>query len=150
MDMKIIPAQTPHCNIGLFGIGLDTYWDQFDGLLTRLNGYQDFVATKLHGNNCTIINGGIVDNPFCAKEVAQQFQNEKVDVVFLFITTYALSHNVLPVVQSVKAPIIVLNLQPEKAINYDAFNAIGDRGKMTGEWLGLLPKLCSARNSECI
>ena len=26
--------------IGLFGIGLDTYWPQFPGLLDRLNGYQ--------------------------------------------------------------------------------------------------------------
>lgn len=25
--------------IGLFGIGLNTYWGQFDGLLERLQGY---------------------------------------------------------------------------------------------------------------
>jgi len=26
--------------IGLFGIGLNTYWDQFDGLLEKLKKYQ--------------------------------------------------------------------------------------------------------------
>lgn len=27
-------------NVGLFGIGLDTYWPQFHGLRERLVGYQ--------------------------------------------------------------------------------------------------------------
>jgi L-arabinose isomerase len=30
--------------IGLFGIGLDTYWPQFSGLKERLEGYLDTVA----------------------------------------------------------------------------------------------------------
>ena len=30
--------------VGLFGIGLDTYWPQFDGLLERLEGYQNQIA----------------------------------------------------------------------------------------------------------
>ena len=33
--------------IGLFGIGLDTYWPQFDGLRERLVGYQDQIAERL-------------------------------------------------------------------------------------------------------
>lgn len=32
-------------------------------------------------------------------------------------------------------PVIVLNLQPAPAIDYAAFNRLGDRTKMTGEWL---------------
>ena len=35
--------------IGLFGIGLDTYWGQFDGLLERLKGYQKQIAGKMEG-----------------------------------------------------------------------------------------------------
>jgi len=46
----------------------------------------------------------------------------------------------LPVVQRVKAPVIVLNLSPSEAIDYDAFNAMADRTAMTGEWLAY----CSA------
>ena len=30
--------------IGLFGIGLDTYWPQFDGLKDRLEGYLNEVS----------------------------------------------------------------------------------------------------------
>jgi L-arabinose isomerase len=39
------------------------------------------------------------------------------------------------VVRRVKVPVILLNLSPGAAIDYAWFNAIGDRRKMTGEWL---------------
>ena len=32
--------------VGLFGIGLDTYWKQFEGLLDKLKGYQDRIREK--------------------------------------------------------------------------------------------------------
>jgi L-arabinose isomerase len=138
--------------IGLFGIGLDTYWPQFDGLLTKLEGYQKTVFEKIQANQqVNVINAGIVDSPNKANEAAKLFSKNEVDVVFLFITTYALSHNVLPVVQKVAVPLFVLNLQPEKAIDYKTFNAIGDRGKMTGEWLAycqscVAPEIASVLN----
>ena len=34
-------------NIGLFGIGLDTYWPQFEGLKDRLEGYLSEVHRNL-------------------------------------------------------------------------------------------------------
>jgi len=58
-----------------------------------------------------------------------------VDMIFLHVTTYALSSTVLPVVQRAKVPVIILNLSPEPAIDYTKFNAMGDRTAMTGEWL---------------
>jgi L-arabinose isomerase len=63
-------------------------------------------------------------------------------VVFLFVSTYALSSTVLPLAQGVGVPIIVLNLQPVAAIDYDAFNSLGDRGLMTGEWLAHCQACC--------
>ena len=121
--------------IGLFGIGLDTYWDQFDGLLERLVGYQFKILKKLEGLGAQVIDAGMIDNPFKANNLAELFNKEGVDAIVLFISTYALSQNVLPVIQETRVPVIVLNLQPVKAIDYDAFNAMGDRDKMTGEWL---------------
>ena len=58
-----------------------------------------------------------------------------VDLIFLHVTTYALSSTVLPVVRRAKVPVIILNLSPAAAIDYDWFNGLGDRTKMTGEWL---------------
>jgi L-arabinose isomerase len=121
--------------VGLFGIGLDTYWPQFEGLLERLEGYQQQIATKMEGFGAEVVNVGLVDSPVVAREKAQILKTEDVDILFLYISTYALSSTVLPVVQKVKCPVVILNIQPVAAIDYESFNALGDRGKMTGEWL---------------
>jgi L-arabinose isomerase len=121
--------------IGLFGIGLDTYWPQFNGLLDKLTDFQNQVVQNLQHPNATILNIGMVDTPQKANQAAATFNTENVDAIFLLITTYALSHTVLPVVQKTNKPLIVLNIQPQAAINYTTFNAMADRGKMTGEWL---------------
>jgi L-arabinose isomerase len=126
--------------IGLFGIGLDTYWDQFDGLKSRLEGYLGEVEKKLAAVHPQIINAGLVDSPDKAFEAGRLFRQQEVDLVFLYVTTYALSSTVLPVVQRAKAPVIILNLSPGGAIDYASFNAMTDRTKMTGEWLAY----CSA------
>ena len=73
-------------------------------------------------------------------DAGHQFRQEDVDIIFLHVTTYALSNTVLPVVQRAKVPVIILNLSPDAAIDYAAFNQIGDRSRMTGEWLAY----CSA------
>jgi L-arabinose isomerase len=121
--------------VGLFGIGLDTYWPQFDGLLERLEGYQKQIADKMETFGAKVVNVGLVDSPVVAREKAQILKTEDVDILFLYISTYALSSTVLPVVQKVKCPVVILNIQPVAAIDYESFNALGDRGKMTGEWL---------------
>ncbi|MDR2476286.1 MAG: L-fucose/L-arabinose isomerase family protein [Treponema sp.] len=123
------------CKIGLFGIGLDTYWAQFDGLLERLKGYQHIIAERLACSGVEVIDAGMVDSPGRAKEAADLFAKQGVEAVFLYIATYALSHTALPLAQKLKVPVILLNLQPQAAIDYVTFNAMGDRGKMTGEWL---------------
>jgi L-arabinose isomerase len=68
-------------------------------------------------------------------EAGHYFRRQDVDVLFLHVTTYALSATVLPVVQRARVPVIVLNLQPAAAIDYASFNRMGDRVAMTGEWL---------------
>lgn len=126
--------------IGLFGIGLDTYWPQFEGLKERLEGYMLQVQEKLEVINPHIVNAGLVDTTDKAFEAGKLFKTEDVEIIFLYVTTYALSSTVLPVVQRAKVPVIILNLAPEAAIDYAAFNAMTDRTKMTGEWLAY----CSA------
>lgn len=131
---------TSFLKIGLFGIGLDTYWPQFSGLLQRLEGYLQTVEQKLSQMHPHIINAGLIDNIDKAFEAGQQFRKEGVDIIFLYVGTYALSATVLPVVQRAKVPVIILNLSPEPSIDYNAFNAMANRTDMTGEWLAY----CSA------
>ena len=127
-------SDTP-LRIGLFGIGLDTYWPQFEGLKERLEGYLGTVAGKLDRSGVEIVNVGLVDSPERAYAAGRELSRADVDLIFLHVTTYALSSTVLPVVRRAKVPVVVLNLAPEPAIDYASFNALGDRTKMTGEWL---------------
>ena len=121
--------------IGLFGIGLEAYWEQFEGLKARLEGYLSVVEQKLAAINPQIVNLGLIDTTDKAFEAGAAFRREDVDLIFLYVTTYALSSTVLPVVQRAKAPVIILNLAPEASIDYAAFRQLNDRTKMTGEWL---------------
>lgn len=127
--------QNPPLRLGLFGVGLDAYWPQFTGLKERLEGYLVRVAAKLGRPGVEVVNLGLVDNPDRAREAGREFRRRDVDLIFLHVTTYALSSTVLPVVQRAKVPVIVLNLAPAAAIDYAAFNRLSDRTTMTGEWL---------------
>jgi L-arabinose isomerase len=126
--------------VGLFGIGLAAYWSQFDGLETRLLGYLQEVEERLQRPHAQVINLGLVDTPERAIEAGHQFRQADIDILFIYVTTYALSATVLPVVQRAKVPVILLNLSPAPAIDYAWFNQLNDRTRMTGEWLAF----CSA------
>lgn len=136
--MNTLRSVTNHQNrlkVGLFGIGLEAYWPQFSGLKQRLEGYLGVVENKLKRTDIDIINLGLIDTPEKALHAGHQFREADVDLIFLFVSTYALSSTVLPVVRRAKVPVIILNLSPAAAINYGSFNALRDRTAMTGEWL---------------
>lgn len=122
--------------IGLFGTGLDTYWTQFEGLRDSLQGYQQKIKNEIeHRCNVDVVDAGLVDNPGKAIEAANLLSKAGVELVFLYMSTYCLSSTVLPIAQRLHCPIIILNLQPVAAVDYEYINNLGDRGKMTGYWL---------------
>jgi len=135
--------------VGLFSIGLDTYWDQFDGLLDNLNSYHAQIHDRIAAMGVDVIDAGMVDNTNKAQLAADQFKREDVEVIFLFISTYALSSTVLPVVQKAKVPVVILNIQPVAQLDYDKFNAMDDKGKMTGVWLEHCQS-CSLPELACV
>ncbi|MES2112960.1 MAG: arabinose isomerase [Bacteroidota bacterium] len=145
----------PALKVGLFGIGLQAYWEQFEGLEERLKGYVNIVAERLQTYGAEIVNLGLVDTPEKAYASGSRFRREEVDLIFLYVTTYALSSTVLPVVSRAKVPVIVLNLAPEAAIDYETFNRMDNRTAMTGEWLAYcsacpVPEIASVFNRSNI
>jgi len=113
--------------VGLFGIGLEAYWPQFPGLKKRLEGYVRQVGSHLERPGVEVVNLGLIDSPGKAMEAGHAFRRADVDVIFLHVTTYALSSTVLPVVQRAKVPVVIMNLQPTQAIDYTSFNKLGNR-----------------------
>lgn len=137
--------------IGLFGIGLNTYWPQFEGLLDKLLFYQGEIRKKMEEKEIQVVDAGMVDSPEKALLAAGFLTREGVEICFLFISTYALSSTVLPIIQQLAVPIILLNIQPTAAIDHRKLDSMEDRGKMTGEWLSYcqacsLPEISSVFN----
>jgi L-arabinose isomerase len=134
-DGVYITEITPRHRVGLFSIGLDTYWSQFAGLRQRLEGYNVQIADKLRSSGAQVVNLGMIDTSDKAVAAGHAFRRADVDLVFLHVATYALSSTVLPVVRRAKVPVVLLNLSPLASIDYVAFNQMKDRTAMTGEWL---------------
>ncbi|MGH9624124.1 MAG: arabinose isomerase [Bryobacteraceae bacterium] len=121
--------------VGIFGTGLDTYWEQFAGLRERLEGYTAEVANRLERPGVDIVNAGLIDTVEKAFRAGDDFRRAGIDILLIHVATYTLSATVLPVARRAKVPVLVLNLAPEAAIDYRKFNALPDRTAMTAEWL---------------
>ena len=128
-------APFPRHRVGLFSIGLEAYWPQFPGLRERILGFNERISSRLQQLGGEVVNLGLIDAPDPAVQAGHAFRQQDVDLIFLHVSTYALSSTVLPVVRRSKVPVILLNMSPQASIDYAAFNAMNDRTAMTGEWL---------------
>lgn len=132
--------QNEKLRVGLCGIGLEAYWGQFAGLKLRLEDYVQEAANRIRRPSLELVDLGLIDTPVSARKAGHEFRAADVDLLFIYVTTYAVSSIVLPLVQRAGVPVILLNLQPDSAIDYSTFNQLKDRTAMTGSWL----EYCSA------
>ena len=72
-NSNLLKIMKTKAKIGLFGIGLDTYWDQFDGLKDKLTGYQNQIKAKIESFGVDVVDAGLIDNPIDAPQIS--FQN---------------------------------------------------------------------------
>jgi L-arabinose isomerase len=105
-----------------------------------LESYVGEAAARLEKCGASVENLGLVDTPQRGREAGHACRRVDVDLLVIYVTTYALSSTVLPMVQRARVPVLILNLQPEAAIDYEAFNRLPNRTAMTAEWLAF----CSA------
>jgi L-arabinose isomerase len=120
--------------VAVFGIGLAAYWPQFDGLRERLAGYQDGIERRLEELGAEVVTAGLVDTPQAARAAGETLASARPELLLVYTATYATSSQVLPVVQAVDAPVVVLNLQPTRTLDYEAMT--------TGEWLANCSACC--------
>jgi L-arabinose isomerase len=120
--------------VGIFGIGLAAYWPQFDGLRERLEGYQRGIEARLEAMGAEVVSAGLVDTAQGARLAGETLASARPDLVLVYTATYATSSQVLPTVQAVDAPVVILNLQPTRTLDYEAMT--------TGEWLANCSACC--------
>jgi len=112
--------------VAVFGIGLAAYWPQFDGLRDRLAGYQAGIERRLEKMGAEIVSAGLVDTPQAARAAGAALAAAQPQLLFVYTATYATSSQVLPVVQAVDAPVVVLNLQPTRTVDYETMILLAD------------------------
>jgi L-arabinose isomerase len=120
--------------IGVFGIGLAAYWPQFEGLRGRLEGHQRRLEARLAEHGAEVVSAGLVDTAEAARTAGETLAAARVELVLVYAATYATSSQVLPAVQAAKAPVVILNLQPTRSVDYE--------GMTTGEWLANCAACC--------
>ena len=66
-------APRPRARVGVFGIGLEAYWPQFDGLRERVEGYQRRVEERVAALGGEVVSAGLVDTAQGAREAGDRF-----------------------------------------------------------------------------
>ena len=136
-DRGKLPAATStpaRARVGVFGIGLDTYWPQFAGLKERIESYQRRVEQRVAALGGDVVSAGLVDSAQGARAAGDRFAAAQVDLVLCHAVTYATSSTVLPVAQAANAPVVLLGLQPTPTLDYANTD--------TGEWLANCAACC--------
>lgn len=103
--------------IGVFGVGLSTYWGQFPGLLDNLMGFHARFKAMLP-ENVEVIDYGMIDSTDKSFSAARKMQGDGVDLIFCNMLTYATSSVFAPILREVNAPMVLVALQPLSAMDY--------------------------------
>ena len=80
--MNELVIKKEKARIGVFGVGYDVYWGQFDGLLNELMAKHAVFKEKLIDKNVDIIDFGMIDNPKKAYEKLKEIQASNLDLIF--------------------------------------------------------------------
>lgn len=124
----------PAARVGVFGIGLEAYWEQFGGLRERIVRYQGRVEERISGLGAEVVSGGLVEQAESSRAAGERFARERVDLVICHALTYATSSQVLPALQAAGVPVLLLALQPVRALDYEDVD--------TAEWLANCSACC--------
>ena len=128
------PRPAPRARVGVFGIGLEAYWSQFDGLRERIEGYQARVEDRVRELGAEVVSAGLVDTAERAREAGDRFGQAQLDLLICHAVTYATSSQVLATAQGARAPVLLLGLQPSATLDYPSVD--------TGEWLAHCAACC--------
>jgi len=118
MDVQVPRRKPLTARVGIFAVGHDTYWDQFDGLLPELMGYHQRVIEKVAAHNVEVIDFGMVDNSRRSYQVLPDIKAADLDLLLVDMVTYATSSTFGIIMREVDVPVVLVALQPRRAMDY--------------------------------
>ncbi len=104
--------------VGILGVGLNTYWDQFEGLLDEMLHKLDIFANKVKNNGVKVQNFGMIDHAEKAYAVLPKLKAADLDLLFVDMVTYATSSTFGCLVRELDVPIVLVSMQPLEALDY--------------------------------
>ena len=117
--MKIQRRNEITANVGVFGVGLDKYWEQFNGLYDYMRKKQDVFLRKLQKYPVTVTDFGIIDNAQKAYAALPAIKSANLDILFIDMLTYATSSTFGAIVRELEIPVVLAALQPMPAMDYE-------------------------------
>lgn len=119
---KIKRLKPLHARVGVLGVGHHTYWDQFDGLLDQLHEKISAFDQIVKSNGVEVIHFGISDCAETAYRFADKINESNLDLLFIDMVTYATSSSIAAIFNSCNLPMVLVALQPDKALDYELAN----------------------------
>ena len=110
--MTITRRKPLTARIGIYAVGHEAYWPQFDGLLEELMGYHDEVIAQIKAQGAEVVDFGMVDNAAGAYAALPKIKAADVDVLFVDMVTYASSCTFGVIARALDVPIVLVALQP--------------------------------------
>ena len=104
--------------IGIFAVAHSVYWDQFDGLEDNIMGFHKDFCKMVEDNDIEVVDFGMIDSNEKAFEAVPRILAADVDVLFCNMVTYATSSVFAPIIKQVDKPMVLVALQPRKAMDY--------------------------------
>tara|TARA_R110002050_G_scaffold187015_2_gene321404 strand:- start:46333 stop:47799 length:1467 start_codon:yes stop_codon:yes gene_type:complete len=106
-------------NIGIVGVGHKPYWAQFEGLLDELKKKQKVFFELVQANDLNVYDFGISDCAETAYTLVPEIRSANLDLLFIDMVTYATSSSIAAIFKEIDVPIVLVALQPLKAIDYE-------------------------------
>ena len=104
--------------VGVFSIALGAYLPQFPSLVPEFEAqYEAFKKTI--PDTVDLIDGGLITTKEQSQTAGDKFRAADVDLVFMQLLTYATSYNMLAAIRDLDVPVILVNVQKLKALDYD-------------------------------
>ena len=114
-----VPRRKPRtARVGVFGVGYHVYWNQFPGLLDELQAKLNVLVERVRTTGVAVENFGMIDKAQDAYALVPKLKAADLDLVFCDMLTYATSATFGAVVRALDVPIVLVALQPLKAMDY--------------------------------
>ena len=127
------------------GIGLDTYWPQFNGIERPARRLSDLIIARgFERPGVEVVDAGLVDNPARPAPRRRSSGARRRSDLPLRLHLRAVARPCCPSSRRRACRWWCSIFSPSPQLDYETFNALGDRGVMTGDLAGALPGVLRA------